>query len=155
MTDHEKNIRDALITLFEADAGLEAGGTLGVTKWWKRVEDGFLNRRTPFGYVEFQRRELDSESSDIANVGYIYVYEVGVIAEAKSVDEYKADDNVTELMDAVETVLIANRTVSGNVDNLASPILKEFARGRAPDIAGDVSWGVLTVGFKKQITART
>ena len=149
--DYEKTVRDALITLFNADAAVKEAGTLGLLKWWKRVEDGFVGRRSPFGYVEFQRR-IAGPGSDMGGVGYIYVYEVGIVGEGKTGElSAAADDVVTALLDGVETVLIANRTVTGNVDDLAVPLEKEFARLRMPDRSGDISWGVLTVGFKKKI----
>ena len=151
MVDFEKSIRDALITLFNANAAVKEAGTLGLLKWYKRVEDGFVGHRSPFGYVEFQRR-VAGPGSDMGGVGYIYVYEVGVVGEGKTGElAAAADDVVTGLLDGIETVLIANRTVSGNVDDLAVPVEKEFARGRMPDRLSDISWGVLHIGLKKKI----
>ena len=110
----------------------------------------------PFGYVEFQERIHDEGSDDIVNVGYFYVFEIGVIAAAGSRDVYKADDKVTVLMDKIEDVLLENRTVSSNVDDLAVPIETNFARGRLgeEDSYQEISWGVLRVGFRKRINAR-
>lgn len=154
MTDHAKTIRDALIALFNADDDVKEGGSLGVINWYKRVEDGLVNRRPPFGYVEFQRRIHDPSSDDIDNVGYFYEYEIGVLTRSKSRQTFKADDNATTLMDKIEDILLENRTVSDNVDDLAVPIEWEFVRGRIDEVAGDISWGVLRVMFKKGIVAR-
>lgn len=157
MADNEQIIRDALITLFEADADTQPSGTYNITKWWRRAEDGIYNKRTPFGYVEFQERIVDEAGSDINNVGYFFVYEIGILANAGSKNSYKADDNVTVLLDKIEDVLLENRTVSGSVDDLAIPIEKEFSRGRLPEggsLYQDISWGIIRVAFTKKITAR-
>lgn len=154
MTDHPLIIRDALITLFEADDFVKKGGSLGLREWWRRIEDGLSGKFTPFGYVEFQRRIHDDISDDIANIGYFFEFEIGVLANAKSSDAYKADDLVTGLMDKIEDVLLENRTVGGTVDDLAIPIEWEFDRGRLEPLYQDISWGVMRMAFKKQITAR-
>ncbi len=159
VADNELTIRDALITIFNATSDINEGGSLGINKWYRRAEDGInssFNRRSPFGYVEWVDRLGDDESSDLSNIGYFYSFEIGVVDDAASNDAYKADDKVTALLAAIETVLIANPDVSSNVDDLIIPIEKEMVRGRitTEDLFSNVSWGVLRVKYKKQITAR-
>lgn len=148
VADHERAIRDKIISKLNADATTKEPTV--VTKWYK--SEPASSRRLPFGYVQFNRRSAVAERSEHTSHEYEFEFEVGVVQKVTRTQEQEADDWVTDLTAKVETVLLKSLDLDGVVVKISLPRDKIMIRGSTREL-GDVAWGILTHRVRKPINA--
>ena len=92
----------------------------GFLKDWniKKIHNAKMSSRgwsKPYIYVIFRGRVHREEETDIANFAYGYLFEIGVVADLKSMKEDNEDDYLLNIMTLVESSLSINKRLLDNV----------------------------------------
>ncbi|MCL4436141.1 MAG: hypothetical protein M1503_10165 [Thaumarchaeota archaeon] len=115
-----RQIVQKIIDSLNADASMkdaeQAGGpgSAGMMKWHFGRPVNLSGLPTPFGYVQFNGRDATGHSN-VSQILYDLRFEIGIVDQAAVEDD--AEKSVYDKIESVETVLLADKTLGGLVDD--------------------------------------
>ena len=115
-----RQIVQKIIDSLNADASMKDAeqsggpGSAGMMKWHFGRPVNLSGLPTPFGYVQFNGRDATGHSN-VSQTLYDLRFEIGIVDQAAVEDD--AEKSVYDKIESVETVLLADKTLGGLVDD--------------------------------------